>query len=76
MVGGARTAAYTALLDAKGECQFGIGDMDIHAEINPEYAEGLEKEIASAPLLVADGNMPQESLLVLMSICHKNKGAW
>ena len=49
--------------------------MDIHAEINPEYVEGLEKEIASAPLVVADGNMPQESLLVLMSICHKNKGA-
>jgi len=73
VVGGARTAAYTALLDAKGECQFGIGDMDIHAEINPEYVEGLEKEIASAPLVVADGNMPQESLLVLMSICHKNK---
>ena len=74
MVEGARTAAYTALLDAKGECQFGIGDMDIHAQISPEYVKKLEKEVLSAPLVVADGNMPQESLLTLMGLCHKHRG--
>ena len=74
VVDGARTAAYTALLDAKGECQFGIGDMDIHAQISPEYVKGLENEVVSAPLVVADGNMPQESLLTLMELCHKHKG--
>jgi len=73
VVDGARTAAYTALLDAKGECQFGIGDMDIHAQISPEYVKGLENEVVSAPLVVADGNMPQESLLTLMELCHKHK---
>ena len=74
MVDGARTAAYTALLDAKGECQFGIGDMDIHAQISPDYVKELEKEVVSAPLVVADGNMPQESLLTLMELCCKYKG--
>ena len=74
MVDGARTAAYTALLDAKGECQFGIGDMDIHAQISPDYVKELEREVVSAPLVVADGNMPQESLLTLMELCHKHKG--
>ena len=74
MVDGARTAAYTALLDAKGECQFGIGDMDIHAQISPDYVKELEREVVSAPLVVADGNMPQESLLTLMELCYKHKG--
>lgn len=73
IVADARTAAYTALLDAKGECQLGIGDMDIHAQISPDYVKTLEKEIISAPLVVADGNMPQKSLLALMELCHKQK---
>ena len=76
IVADARTAAYTALLDAKGECQLGIGDMDIHAQISPNYVKTLEKEIISAPLVVADGNMPQKSLLALMELCHKQKGAF
>ena len=76
IVADARTAAYTALLDAKGECQLGIGDMDIHAQISPDYVKTLEKEIISAPLVVADGNMPQKSLLALMELCHKHRGAF
>lgn len=70
----ARTAAYTAVLDAGGECKFGVGDMDIHGMISPDYLRGLEEEVAAAPLVVADGNMPQETILTLMELCHRHKG--
>ena len=46
VVPGARTAAYTAVLDARGDCRFGVGDMDIHACISPDYLFGLDDEVA------------------------------
>jgi hypothetical protein len=34
---GQSTATYCAMLKENGELMFGIGDMDIHAKITPQY---------------------------------------
>lgn len=34
---GERTATYCAVLQKGGQLLFGIGDMDIHSQITPEY---------------------------------------
>lgn len=34
---GHRTATYCAVLQKGGQLLFGIGDMDIHSQITPEY---------------------------------------
>lgn len=31
-----RTATYAAILDARGECLMGLGDMEVHEQITPD----------------------------------------
>jgi len=68
----AATATYTAVLDRFGECKLGVGDMNIHNRITPEYILRVEKEIASSPLVVTDGNVPQQTIDTLLEVCFKH----
>ncbi|XP_023342571.1 pseudouridine-metabolizing bifunctional protein C1861.05 [Eurytemora carolleeae] len=66
------TATYTAILDSFGECKFGVGDMDIHDEITPEYILEHEDVIAGSPLVLSDGNIPIQSINILLELCGKH----
>jgi len=68
-----RSATYTAVLDCNGECRLGVGDMEIHSRITPHYVQGLHQEIMTAPLVVADGNLSQETLHTLLDMCSTHK---
>ena len=89
VVPGARTAAYTALLDSGGECRLGVGrltsyfaptpppqvgDMEIHSEITPDYVLSQQEQLSRAPLVVCDGNLPQETIHQVMQLCHTHQG--
>lgn len=39
---GHRTATYCAVLQKGGQLLFGIGDMDIHSQITPEYVSIMQ----------------------------------
>lgn len=39
---GHRTATYCAVLQKGGQLLFGIGDMDIHSQITPEYVSTMQ----------------------------------
>ena len=67
-----RTATYTAILDNTGDCKFGVGDMAIHDTITRDFVLSLEDDISSAPLLISDGNIPEDSLDCLLELCGKH----
>ena len=72
MADNGRTATYTAFLDSDGDCKFGVGDMDIHSMISPEYLRSKEAELAKSEMLICDGNLSESSIHTLMEICNKH----
>ncbi|KAF2352502.1 Carbohydrate kinase PfkB [Trinorchestia longiramus] len=65
----APTASYCALLDSKGEAMLGVGNMDVHNHITPQWVRQFSKEIASSQLVVCDGNIPQPTLDCTLQLC-------
>lgn len=51
------TGTYTAVLDADGELIVAIADMDATAELGPEQLHAARDLIATAGVLVLDGNL-------------------
>lgn len=68
----AATATYTAIIDSKGDCKFGIGDMAVHDQVSAQYIKSMEDKIVNSPLVVVDGNMPQETIDALFHLCHSH----
>jgi len=63
------TAAYTAILDSNGDCQFGVGDMGLHGLVTPEYIRSKMKQICCSNLVVCDGNVDERTIDELLKIC-------
>nr|XP_054930693.1 pseudouridine-5'-phosphate glycosidase-like [Dermacentor andersoni] len=72
-VEGARTASYCTVLDDRGDCLFGVGDMDAHRHISPELIGQNEEHIACAPVVVIDGNLPDESISYVLHLCGQRQ---
>ena len=65
----ASTSTYLYLTDHKGEMVLAVSDMEICHRITPEYlAENLPL-LQNARVIVADTNIPQESLVYLAENC-------
>ncbi|HXH80975.1 carbohydrate kinase [Nocardioides sp.] len=56
------TGTYTAVLDADGELIVAIADMEATSEIGPELVGSARDLIASAGVLVLDGNLSRATL--------------
>ena len=68
-VTGGTTSTYLYLTDEKGEMALAVSDMSICEKITPEYlAENLTL-LQNAQVVVADTNIPRESLLWLAENC-------
>ena len=65
-----RTATYTAFLDSRGDCKFGVGDMAVHGRVTPAVLRGMEPHLAASPMVVCDGNLSEEAVHALLDICH------
>ncbi|XP_051976137.1 uncharacterized protein zgc:136858 [Xyrauchen texanus] len=57
-----RTATYCAVIAESGELSLGLGDMDIHQQIQEQYVSQFEDQLASASLVVLDGNIPVSTI--------------
>jgi pseudouridine kinase len=66
---GRRTGAYISLLDEAGELVGAVADMEINAEITPRLIESHRRELSAAHTVVADTNLPVETLLTLSRLC-------
>lgn len=66
-----KTATYCAVISQSGELSLGLGDMDIHQRIQEQYVSQYEDQIASASLVVLDGNIPVSTIDYVCGIARK-----
>ncbi|XP_063393632.1 uncharacterized protein LOC134678852 [Cydia fagiglandana] len=71
VVPGARTPTYAAIMDARGECQLGLGDMALHNHISIDLVNRHMDVLEKAPVVVLDGNAPQSTIEYVIQQCSK-----
>ena len=59
---GVYTSSYLYITDERGEMQLGLSDTDSSARITPAYLEAHLDAINGAAVVVAEGNLPPETL--------------
>ena len=67
------TGIYLAILDEKGEMEVAVSDMKILEEITVEYLRSKAYLIKESKIVVADTNIPEESIEYLVDLCNKVK---
>ena len=68
-VTGGTTSTYLYLTDETGEMALAVSDMEICGKITPQYLAANLGLLQNAQLVVADTNIPEESLLYLAENC-------
>jgi len=66
---GGTTSTYLYLTDEKGEMALAVSDMEICKKITPTYLAGNLSLLQNAQVVVADTNIPEESLIYLVENC-------
>ncbi|MBQ9044382.1 MAG: MarR family transcriptional regulator [Oscillospiraceae bacterium] len=59
---GVHTSSYLYITDERGEMQLGLSDTDSSACITPQYLSAHLDALNSAAVVVAEGNLPAETL--------------
>jgi pseudouridine kinase len=68
---GENTGSYTALLDNSGEMFLAFANMDIYDKFTPAMLRDKWSHIASAKLVIADTNLPSDTLEELIRRCQE-----
>ena len=66
---GGTTSPYLYLTDEQGEMVLAVSDMEICKKITPAYLSGNLSLLQNAQVVIADANIPQESLIYLAENC-------
>ena len=66
---GGSTSTYVYLADDRGEMALAVSDMEICGKITPGYLAGQLPLLQNAQVVVADANLPEESLEFLADNC-------
>ena len=64
-VPGATTSTYIYITDDKGEMALAVSDMEVCKKITPQYLSANMSLLQNAQVVVADANIPEESLKFL-----------
>ncbi|XP_015183413.1 PREDICTED: pseudouridine-metabolizing bifunctional protein C1861.05 [Polistes dominula] len=71
------TANCTAIIDAKGECCFYVGEMDAFAAIDTDLIKKYQKQLEEASIIVIDANLPTETMALILDIAtHAKIPVW
>lgn len=62
----AATGSYTAVLDANGQMLLALAHMELAERLSPDFLRGTGAQRAQARMLIADLNLPAESLSLLL----------
>ena len=63
---GACSGTYTAVLDDHGEMMLALADMALYEQVTAAFVASRQPQRAAAALTVADMNLPQETLRLLL----------
>jgi len=69
---GEKTGTYTALLDVDGEMFVAYADMDVYDKLSPRLLAEKWPHVAASKLVVADTNLPAETLAELVRRCRES----
>ena len=64
-VSGVPTSTYLYIADPDGEMAIALSDMEVCRRITPAYLSGNQTVLQNAQVIVADANIPAESLIYL-----------
>nr|XP_033331450.1 pseudouridine-metabolizing bifunctional protein C1861.05 [Megalopta genalis]XP_033331451.1 pseudouridine-metabolizing bifunctional protein C1861.05 [Megalopta genalis]XP_033331452.1 pseudouridine-metabolizing bifunctional protein C1861.05 [Megalopta genalis] len=67
------TAKCTVIVDGKGECHFGIGEMDIFASITPDMVKKHRAHVENASYIILDGNLPLNTIKYILDLAAHSK---
>jgi pseudouridine kinase len=70
---GAASGTYTAVLDQDGEMAVALADMAIYEALTPAFLASREQLRAGAALVVADLNLPQDSVAALLADAERHQ---
>lgn len=65
------TGSFVEILDTKGEIEFSLTDMDIYQNMTPDWLSKHFSLLKEAEYLVADLNLPKDTLELLISFKNK-----
>lgn len=68
-VSGASTSTYLYIADDKGDMSMALSDMEVCKKITPAYLASNLSLLQNAQVVIADTNIPQESLIYLAENC-------
>ncbi|MEH0168133.1 carbohydrate kinase family protein [Roseateles microcysteis] len=66
----AATGSYTAVLDANGQMLVALAHMELAERLSPEFLRSTAAQRAQARMLVADLNLPADSISLLLEEAH------
>ncbi|UGQ47255.1 carbohydrate kinase family protein [Massilia endophytica] len=66
------TGTYTAVLDAGGELVVALADMGLYEQLTPEFMASRRPQRHGASLVVADLNLPQDTVALLLADAREN----
>ena len=64
---GASSGTYTAVLNREGDMALALADMALYDELTPAFLAARQQQRAGASLIVADLNLPQDTVATLIS---------
>lgn len=70
---GAATGTYTAVLGHDGEMAVALADMALYDELTPEFIAGRQAQRADAALIVADLNLPRETVAAVIADAARDR---
>jgi pseudouridine kinase len=69
---GAASGTYTAVLDADGDMVVALADMALYDRLTPAFVAAREAQLASAALVVADLNLPLDTVEALVAQARRS----
>ena len=69
---GCCSGTYTAVLDRDGEMVVALADMALYDRMEPAYIDARQAQLAGAALVVADLNLPQDTVAALAQQARRN----
>ncbi|WP_022800952.1 PfkB family carbohydrate kinase [Deinococcus ficus] len=70
-VPGETTGTYTAILNDRGEMLIAVAAMGVMARLTPAALRERRRLLRGADWVVADGNLPEDTLVALLGLCHE-----
>lgn len=71
----AASGTYTAVLDADGEMVVALADMALYDRITPSFVAARQAQLASSALVVADLNLPLDTVEAIVGEARRNEVA-